>query len=108
MSQLDYRLFTSTIASATTTGTEVDIDRSYRKVYLDIPASSVGNIEVWGSTTKAGTFKPLYKSAATASIASAVSNMMVDLDDYGYVRHCKVIATTAPANGAAYNFVCVE
>ena len=108
MSQLDYRVITMTVASGTTTSNEVDLGRTYRKVYLDLPASLVGNTKIMAASEAGGTMKTIINSGASVSIASSVSNAMVDLQDLGYSRHMVIVATTAPTADVAYKVICAE
>lgn len=107
MSQLDYRVITATVESGTDSN-EVDLGRSYRKVYLSTPSTIQGAAGLYGAIEKGGTFKQLYASGATAVVASGISNMMVDLDDYAYVRHMKLVLTATVSAAATYHFVCVD
>jgi hypothetical protein len=100
-----HRVFTVTIASGTTTSTEADIERNYDHVYLLIPATSVGNTRIFMSKESGGTYYPAATAAgANVDIASSISGKYVQLADHG--RFNKVIASTAPADGASYTCVC--
>lgn len=108
MSQLDYRVITATVDAGGTTSNEVDLGRSYRKVYLSTPSPIQGAAVLYGALNSGGTYKQLYNSGATATIASGISNMMIDLDDYAYVRHMKIVLTATVSAAATYHFVCVD
>lgn len=100
----EYTVLTATIASGTTTSSEVDLGSNYDHVYLLIPASITWNTRVFMSDRSGGT----YYAAATAAgvkvdLASSVSNMYVQLTNHG--RFNKIIASTAPADGASYTIV---
>lgn len=102
--QREYSVFTATIASGTTTSSEVDLGGNYDHVYLLIPASITWDTRVFMSDQSGGT----YYAAATAAgakvdLASSVSSMYVQLANYG--RFNKIIASTAAANGASYMFI---
>lgn len=101
----DYQEYTVTIASGTTTSTEVDIAHNYEHVYLLIPSSSVGNTRIFMSNKIGGTYYPAATAAgANVDIASSISGKYVQIENHG--RFNKVIASTAPADGASYTFVC--
>ncbi len=101
----DHQEFTVTIASGVTTSGEVDIAHNYDHVYLLIPASNVGNTRIYMSNKLGGTYYPAATAAGTnVDIASSVSARYVLLDNHG--RFNRVIASTAPADGASYTFVC--
>jgi hypothetical protein len=101
----DYRKFTMTIASGVTTSNEVDIGGNYNHVYLQVPASSVGNTRMFMANTLNGTSLRVANAAGTPhDIASSVSNVYVRVNDHG--RYNTVCASTAPANGGIYTLVC--
>lgn len=101
----DYQVFTATIASGVTTSDEVDIKHNYEHVYVLIPSSSVGNTRVFMSDQTGGTYFPAASAAgANVDIASSISGKYVQLTNHG--RFNKIIASTAPADGATYKIVC--
>jgi hypothetical protein len=103
--ETDYRKFTMTIASGVTTSNEVDIGGNYNHVYIQIPASSVGDTRMFMAHTLAGTPKRVANAAGTAhAIPSATSNVFVRVNDHG--RFNTVCASTAPADGGIYTLVC--
>ena len=108
MSQLDYRVITATIASGATTSTEIDLGRSYRKVYLEASGDIDAELGIWAAVKAGGTYRQMYASGATAAIASNITGMFIDLDDYAYSRHMRLVATAAVADGATFNVVCTD
>lgn len=105
MAYHDYKTVTATIASGTTTSSEVDLAHNYEHVYLLIPTSSVGNTRIFMSDQAGGTYYPAATAAgANVDIASSISGKYVQLANHG--RFNKVIASTAPADGASYKLVC--
>ena len=108
MSQLDTRIFTLTVPSGVTTSNEVDLGRSYRKVYLETPSPIAAEAVIYAASESGGTFKQMYNSGATAVIASSISNMFIDLKDYAYTRYMKIALTAAAANGSTYKVVCLD
>jgi hypothetical protein len=107
MATTDYRVFTATIASATTTSSEIDLEKAYQRVYLKIPSTSVGNTRIFGTTESGGTYVAVAASAGTSvDIASSISGKLVEVGQY--TRFLKVIASTAPANGGIYKLVCMS
>lgn len=106
MSNDGYRAIDATVAAGVTSTTALDLGVGYQKVLLQIPASSVGNIKLFGSDKIDGTYQQLYASAAAVNIASATSDVILDLKDYTYSRFMKVVASTAPATAVSYQILC--
>lgn len=103
--QREYTVLTATIASGATTSSEVDLAGNYDYVYLKIPSSSVGNTRIFMASELGGTYLPAATAAgANVDIASSISGKYVQIANHG--RFNKVIASTAPADGASYTFVC--
>lgn len=101
----NYFIGTATVASGATTSTEVDIGQSYDHVYLHIPAGNVGDTQIWAAAEKGGTAYPIANSSGTKyTFGSAVCGVLALLNQHG--RYCTIVASTAPANGADYTFVC--
>jgi hypothetical protein len=93
------------MASGATTSSEVDIFHNYEHVYLLIPSSSVGNTRIFMSHELGGTYYPAATAAgANVDIASSISGKYVLVANHG--RFNRVVASTAPADGATYRFVC--
>jgi hypothetical protein len=100
----EYKVIAATMASATTTSSEVDLGGTgYEHVYLQIPASPGGDTRVFVARELGGTYVRI-GGTSLHNVASSISNCMVRLTDRG--RFMKVVSTTAPANGATYYFIC--
>lgn len=106
MTQLSYKVFTATIASAASLSNEIDIERGYRSIYVQVPVANVGETELYGSNAKAGTFVPMYNGTTKESILSSVSNVIVKMATQ--IRYLKIHATTAPGDGGIYKIICFE
>ncbi len=106
-------VFTVTMASAGTLSSEIDLGRSWKKVYLD-PTGAASEVRIQAAITAGGTYRQVYHpsiNSSTASanifkIPSAVSGGLIEIP--AGLRFVKVETTATVANGNAFKIICSD
>lgn len=100
-----YRTFTATIASGTTTSSEVDLGCNYDHVLLFIPSATTSAASLFISDRLGGTYYPAANNAGTVeSWASGISGRYVQVANHN--RFLKIIHPTAPTADTTFTIVC--
>lgn len=105
--------FTGTIASGATLSSEINLSKSWTKVYLD-PTGLASEVRVQAAASTGGTFRQVYHPPINSStvgnnifkIASAVSGGICEIP--AGLQFIKIEATAAVANGATFTIVCAD
>ena len=105
--------FNVTIASGTSTSSEIDFGRGFSKVHID-PTGAGGQISFQGAPSVggvAGTYRTISyaptsgtSSTQAVTVASAMSGNFVEIPALAGFRFVKVVATGTVANGATLKF----
>lgn len=105
-------VFSVTIASGTSTSSEVDLSRAWRRVYLD-PTGAGGECRFQATNASAGTYRNVQwpasasGTAGTAVVGSAISGSIIEVPLAG-LRYVKVFVTGTVANGATLKLYCSD
>lgn len=108
-------VFNAVIASGVSTSSEVDLGRSWKRVYLD-PTGAGGECRFQAAPNAlgvSGTYRMVQWPAAnsgtagTATVGSALSGSLVEVPLAGF-RFVKVFVTGTVANGATLKLVCSD
>jgi hypothetical protein len=107
-------VFNVTIASGATLSSEVDLGRSWAKVYID-PTGAASEVRFQAAASSGGTYRQVYlpqpSSTSTVQtnawkVASAISGGVIEAP--AGLRFVKVEATAAVANGATLKLYCSD
>lgn len=105
----------ATMASGATLSTEVDLSKSFSRVYLEIPSMASGtDVFLQGANASGGTFRRIYMAPSNSddtpsawSVDSTITNCFVEIP--GALRFVKVeLGTAMTATTANFNFVGVD
>lgn len=108
-------VYQATIASGATLSTYVDIARSYKTLYLEIPTlSTASNIFIQGAATADGTYRRIFNPSINSSTVGINVFQVLTAASNGYVpipngiRFLKVETSTSVGNGATFNIICSD
>lgn len=105
--------FNVTIASGATLSSEVDLGRSWARVYID-PTGAASEVRFQAAAASAGTYRQVYlpqpgTSTVQANIwkvSSGISGGVIECP--AGIRFLKVETTAAVANGATLKLICSD
>lgn len=110
------KVYTSTMASAASQSSEINLGRAYRNVYLKIPtmASSTDGMRIYASDVSGGTYLPVMQASLNSStvttnpyvIASAASQVIVPVP--AGLQFLKVQVAAAPAAIVVFTVICSD
>lgn len=106
-------IFNATMASGATLTSEVDLGRSWARVYLD-PTGAASEVRFQAAATSGGTYRQVYlpqpgTSTVQANIwkvSSGISGGLIEAP--AGLRYIKVETTAAVANGASFKLYCSD
>lgn len=107
-------IFSVTIASGATLSSEINLGRSWARVYID-PTGAASEVRFQGATESGGTYRQIYlpQSPSTSTVqanawkvSSAISGGMIE--GPGGIQFMKVETTAAVANGATLKLICSD
>ena len=106
-------VFQTTIASAATLSSELDLGRAWNRVYID-PTGANSEVRMQAAATSGGTYRQVYHPPINSStvgnnifkIPSATSGGITEIP--GGFRFIKIEATAAVTNGNTFNLICSD
>ena len=107
-------IFVLTMASGGTTTSNINLARSWKSLYLEVPSmNSNSEVHIYGSTDDSS-FRKIYHPAPNSvvisgnqfKISSAVTNSFIPIPNG--VRSLKIITTATIDNGCVFKIVCSD
>lgn len=109
-----FSTFKAVVASGTSLSSELDLGRSWVKVYID-PAGAGAEIQLQAAGAASGSVGGTYRTVLNASAAAATDFFKVPTATSGGLvpapsglRYIKVALSAAAGNGATINLVCAD
>ena len=102
-----------TMASGGTLTSELDLGRSWKKVYID-PTGATSEVRLQAALKAGGTYRQVYQPSINSStvganiwkIPSSVSGGLIEMP--AGLRFVKVETTATVANGCTFNVICSD
>lgn len=106
-------VFSPVIASAATLSAEIDLGRSWKRVYID-PTGAASEVRFQAAASSGGTYRQVYLQQPTSStvqsniwkVASGVSGGIIEAP--AGLRFFKVETTATVANGVTLKLICSD
>lgn len=108
-----YSVFSVTMTSAATLTGQVDLGRTWAKVYID-PTNAKSEVRFQASPTSGGTFRQVYLPQPGTStvqvniwkVASGISGGMIEAP--AGLRYMKIETIDAVADGVTFKLICSD
>lgn len=106
-------VYTVTMASGGTLTSELNLQRTWKKVYLD-PTGAESEVRVQAAATSGGTFRQVYHPSINSStvganifkIPSAASGGLIEIP--AGLKILKIETTATVANGLTFTLICAD